>query len=429
MDTMLEKPISCNGCPMYSDGKGFVPDEIADGQRVFIFAQNPGADEEQLGAPMVGATGKINDTKFIPLTGLERGRDIGIGNSVRCRLVTNGKRSNNLPPAKVLKVAQAHCNAAHLKIPDSVKLVVAHGAPAWSYILGKHNLSDDDWRGFLGPVQLLGRPVLCTLHTAALFHNPKMLQVAKLDWKKIGKFVRGEWPLAVPARHVVNELDTATYAHERNQIQAWFDKANLADYIILDTEYVTALNKKITMLGLAFETEGTLHGLQYPFTTSGGTSALRGYFVSRFAELIRNVPIVGQNTTLADVDCMERNWGIAYSDYLKIHDIMLMHHALWAEMPHSLDFLASIYSPYPNLKPLGDERVPIKTRLEYMKYLRQLGYLPYEPDEPQPHHASWLYNWGDVLATWVTLKALLGEANVPVKNLRRAVTSITTDTA
>ena len=428
---MLQKPNTCIGCPMYGDGRGFVPDEVAEGQSVFIFAQNPGDQEEREGRPMVGATGKVNDDKFIPLTELERGRDIGIGNSIRCRLVVNGKRTNSLPPSKALKVAQAHCNAAHLKIPESVKLVVAHGAPAWQFILGKQYLSDDDWRGFLGPVQLAGRPVMCTLHTAALFHNPRMIQAAKVDWRKIGKYVKGEWPLAVPQRVVINELDVKGYAANLKAIDDWFAAASSADYVVFDTEYVTELNKKITLIGLLYEDTDGVHGIQYPFTSSGAMAGLRGRFVDRFAALIQVVPMVGQNTVLADVDCVDRNWGIAYSGYLKLHDVMLMHHTLWAELPHSLDFLASIYSYYPNLKPLGDEKyggLPLKAKIDYMKYLKSLGYLPHEPEEPQPHHASWLYNWGDVLVTNEALKELLQEARVSVKHLRQPTLTIIKET-
>lgn len=383
---MLPKPAACQGCPLYDDGKGFVPDEVAEGQVVFLFAQNPGEQEEQEGKPMVGATGKVNDEHYIPLTGLQRGCDIGIGNSIRCRWKSGGKRTNLLPPAKILKAAQKHCNAAHLKIPDSVRLVVAHGAPAWELTQGKAYLSADDWRGFLGPHQFHGRPVLCTLHTAALFHNPKMIQIAKLDWQKIGAFIRGEWPQPVPGRRVINELTDCQLG--RPAWHDWFDAAEKADYVVLDTEYITELDKKITLIGLLFDDGGSIHGLQYPFPSSGSMAGMRGAFVERLARLVRVVPVVGQNTVLADVDCLERNWGILYSDYLKVHDIMLMHHCLWAELPHSLEFLASVYSRYSKMKHLADKD-------------------------------ALLYNWGDVLVTNEVLKALLKEAGVSVKSLRR----------
>ena len=385
---MLQKPKTCEGCPLYDNGQGFVPDEVQDGQRVFIFAQNPGEQEEHDGKPMVGATGKVNDETYIPLTGLERGKDIGIGNSIRCRAVIAGKRSNLLPPAKILKAAQAHCNTAHLKIPASVKLVVAHGAAAWDYTQGKAHLSIDDWRGFLGPHQFHGRPVLATIHTAALFHNAKLIQIAKLDWRKVGAFIRGEWPQAIPDRIVINELVPTVATSYRDKMEQWFDAAEKAEYVVLDTEYVVALDKKITLIGLLYEDEKGIHGLQYPFASSGSMAGLRGAFVERLAKLVTCTPVVGQNTVLADVDCIERNWGIPYSSYLKVHDIMLMHHCLWAELPHSLEFLASVYSRYPKMKHLAGAD-------------------------------ALLYNWGDCLVTNETLKALLKEAGVSPSSLRQ----------
>lgn len=383
---LLAKPIDCIGCPLYDDGQGFVPDEVQDGQSVFIFAQNPGEQEEHDGRPMVGATGKVNDETYIPFTGLERGKDIGVGNSIRCRAVIAGKRSNLLPPVKILKAAQSHCNAAHLKIPDSVKLVVAHGAAAWDYTQGKAHLSIDDWRGFIGPHKFHDRPVLATIHTAALFRNPKLIQIAKLDWRKIGAFIRGEWPLPIPPRIVMNERVVGIVIAQ--PWIDWFDAAEKADYVVLDTEYVVALDKKITLIGLLYEDEKGIHGLQYPFVSSGSMAGLRGAFVERLSKLVTCTPIVGQNTVLADVDCIERNWGIPYSSYLKCHDVMLMHHCLWAELPHSLEFLASVYSRYPKMKHLAGAD-------------------------------ALLYNWGDCLVTNETLKVLLKEAGVSVSSLRQ----------
>src|SRR3989442_2722161 len=73
---MMSKPSSCLGCPMYQNGQGFVPDEIVEGSQVFILGQNPGADEESEGKPVVGRTGEQMMGEFFPRAGLVQGENV-----------------------------------------------------------------------------------------------------------------------------------------------------------------------------------------------------------------------------------------------------------------------------------------------------------------------------------------------------------------
>jgi DNA polymerase len=146
----VKKPSSCEGCPLYQSGEGFVPDEVVEGAEVFVLAQNPGSDEEKQGKPMVGKTGQAMEAKYFPVAGLRRGENVSIGNTIRCRW----KDSNNLPVGRMLANAVEHCTRAHLKIPASTKLVVAQGALAAKLVSGDPNLSIEKWRGFLIPCTL-----------------------------------------------------------------------------------------------------------------------------------------------------------------------------------------------------------------------------------------------------------------------------------
>ena len=130
---------------MWGDGKGFVPDEVIPGAKVAILAQNPGADEEREGRPMVGKTGQMMDQQYLPLAGLQRGVNVSVHNVLKCRW----QRSNALPPAKVLAAAVAHCTAAHLQFDPAVEVIVAQGAVAWRALGGPDPITD--WRGFLLP--------------------------------------------------------------------------------------------------------------------------------------------------------------------------------------------------------------------------------------------------------------------------------------
>lgn len=164
---MLPKPNSCKGCPLYGDGKGFVPDELVDGSEVVILAQNPGANEEAgekitgydyagrrrvpiiqpVGpAPLLGATGYEMERNYFPQAGLRRGENVSLANVLKCRLIVNGKRTNDLPKGKVLTAAVEHCTRNHLRLPPATKLVVAMGALSAAYTGCPGTVHD--WRGF-----------------------------------------------------------------------------------------------------------------------------------------------------------------------------------------------------------------------------------------------------------------------------------------
>ena len=139
----MRKPDTCAPCPMYQEGEGFVPDERVEGARVFILMQNPGEEEERLGAPAVGKTGQLMNDQFLPAAGLHR-QDVCVGNVLRCRW----QHTNKLPPEGVLKPAIEHCRQ-YLVIPQSIELLVAQGALAWRALGQVSTISE--WRGYVGP--------------------------------------------------------------------------------------------------------------------------------------------------------------------------------------------------------------------------------------------------------------------------------------
>ncbi len=138
---------------MYGDGRGFVPDLIVPGSPVFILAQAPGYDEENgrrvtgwagkrqpiyeecPPRPLIGVTGYALERVYLPLTGLEPS-EVSLCNVLKCRWTENGKKTNKLPPAKVLKEAVKRCTTNYLRIPESTKLILAQGSLAWEFTQG-----------------------------------------------------------------------------------------------------------------------------------------------------------------------------------------------------------------------------------------------------------------------------------------------------
>lgn len=164
---MLSKPSACRSCGLYGDGKGWVPDRLVKGCRVALVAQNPGADEEKgqriIGyagprqpvyeacepQPLVGQTGWDVEHTFLPRTGLTRDQ-VSMMNVLKCRLLVNGRRTNDLPSGKTLDEAVNHCMTNHFVLPSHVRLVVAMGALAVRALSGKA-YPVSEWRGFILP--------------------------------------------------------------------------------------------------------------------------------------------------------------------------------------------------------------------------------------------------------------------------------------
>ena len=379
---------------MYSQSSHYTPDEIHPSSTIFILLQNPGADEERMGIPACGKTGHALNTEYLPLAGLQRGPEISVGNVLRCRL----GNTNSLPTGAVLEGAVAHCAHAHGHVPETTQAVITQGALALRYAYyynrSEHHVTDSvtAWRGYLLPpfpgvqpsngvtrgISSTGKaiPTFVTVHTADTFRDPIMSWVSVLDWRRVGEFVRGVWnyPASPP------QLRAAT-DDISEEIKALFKHAETdCTYTVIDTEYIPGTNH-LTTLGVGFtnvrgsdyshkipsestilhvraeETRQLLHNQgDEAFTVlsidwARTENPIRDWYKWRIKELVKRVPVVFQNA-MADIPQLEVNLGITYSDYYQVEDTMLAHAVLWSELPHTLDFLASIYGRYEKFKAL-----------------------------------------------------------------------------
>jgi uracil-DNA glycosylase len=168
---LLPKPSSCKGCPLYGDGKGFVPDRLVEGAEVLVLSQNPGDNEERgqriVGydwagkrrvpieepcdpQPLIGATGFELERDYLSVARLSR-ENTSYANVLKCRWQRDGKRTNDLPQGKLLAEAVDHCTREHLRIPESTKLIVAQGVHANEFLGCPGTVHD--WRGFTYEVE------------------------------------------------------------------------------------------------------------------------------------------------------------------------------------------------------------------------------------------------------------------------------------
>lgn len=394
---MLAKPDSCKGCPWYQDGFGFVPDRIPSDATVLFILQNPGKNEEEgrrvtgyEGAqhqvtepcppqPLIGPTGYDFHKTFLPLSGLDE-RKVGLANVVRCRKqlpeidpeTGRAKRTNDMPDRADYEVVVTHCNQAHLRIPATVKLLVAQGAHAWKFLGGPQPL--DDWRGYLAPTGY--QPGLfsdsrrvdtfATVHLADLNHRPKLNLPTRKDFLKIGRIREGSWPRPWPPL-----LDANTITSE--VLEGWFAAAEAAPFVVLDTEYDRHTGA-LSLLGLAmpeehaptFGTKLAYPVLQYHWFDVA-LPGRRSDFLHLLTMLAAKQTFVFQNV-LADMPVIRRHCYLSWDSFKRVEDTMQAHAVLWAEMGHTLEFTASMDSQYNKTKHLGPGAGPLSRAVDMDRY-------------------------------------------------------------
>lgn len=385
----LLKPPSCQGCPFYTKGAYYVPDHIIPGSEVMLIAQNPGPDEEVgkllvkrhwLGGkqyhdevkdvtpqPLIGATGKLLNERFLPHSGLKR-EDVSTGNALRCRpgAYINGLKADELPDitskmsletskSDIVK-ALRHCADAHLRIPESVHTIVAMGSVALFQLTGH---SDGmNWRGYVisstrsdiqshrtrstaaymdvvrqgdrnrYEVDTNRIDIFSTMHIAALHKgdNKRFYHALLRDFDKLGRFMRGTWPVALPQ---------------------WSIKppATWPAYSSFDTEYNPDKNNELIRWSMC-DIEHNLYCVK----------ADESHIVH-----IEEKSIVVIQNALADIAHLSN---IIDMRSVKVEDLMLAEATLHTGEPHNLNYINSMYGQYNRYKHLSHNEEELYSALD-----------------------------------------------------------------
>lgn len=329
---------------MYGMSQYYVPDEVHEGSTLTLLLQNPGADEERWGIPACGKTGEVLNTRYLPVIGHQRGTHVTVRNVIRCRVGA----SNNLPADSILSVAAKHCAEAHgAPVRPGETLIVMGGAalkyhtpyapnvtvwPPWAPEEGPVNWEKQTihaWRGFWLPGKL--NPVFAMVHPADTFRDPTMAWVTQLDLRKCA-----QGPRPKPERR---------WLRRERPNGLWLDQSPVV--IAIDTEF-DRYTKSLSILGCGVKFDDRPWEV---LSLSNPTPELLVDWGTWLKALIQRAPVVFHNA-MADIPVLEQHFGIQYRDYLKVHDTMLAHAALWCELPHTLDFLSSVYGQDGKLKHL-----------------------------------------------------------------------------
>jgi len=157
---LKEAARTCTACPLHARRKQAVFG-VGDEQADWLFVgEGPGAEEDARGEPFVGQAGRLLDNMLAAI-GLQRGRDVYVGNVVKCR-----PPGNRVPePSEA-----AACEPFLLRQMALIqpRLIVALGKTAASNLL-RTDASIASLRGRLHDFR--GTPLLVTYHPAYLLRN------------------------------------------------------------------------------------------------------------------------------------------------------------------------------------------------------------------------------------------------------------------
>jgi uracil-DNA glycosylase len=162
-------------CPLKNSGiRPVMP--VGDGSSgILLIGEAPGAKEDEIGEPFVGASGRLLNNILLPSVGLTR-ETIYLTNIVKCR------PPNNRDPKQEEK--DSWTPVLELEV-DEIKpnLVVCLGRHSMGYFLPQAKISEVH-----GKIQTVllgnGRKInlLPLYHPAAALYNPNMLETLKADF-------------------------------------------------------------------------------------------------------------------------------------------------------------------------------------------------------------------------------------------------------
>src|SRR3990167_638614 len=177
-----ESPPNCQACPrLVNSRKAIVQGYGPLPAQVMVVAQNPGREEEVVGRPLVGWSGKVLRERLLPLAGIDP-ETVRYENIVRCRPPKKPDGSgDSVPTAAEDAACRGYLWAAiEAARPD---FIITLGQPALSWFFPKLKLSACHGRA----QEWEGTQVVPSYHPAAATPNrrPELLKVMQEDWRSL----------------------------------------------------------------------------------------------------------------------------------------------------------------------------------------------------------------------------------------------------
>jgi len=183
---LVDEIMNCRKCELYKYRKNPVPGEGLLNSHIMFVGEAPGAQEDEVGRPFVGAAGKLL-TELIHGIGLKR-EEVYITNIVKCR-----PPGNRDPEDSEIDACSPYLLRQIMLIKP--KVIIALGRHSAKYLFTKAGLS---WRNmstmhgkvYDAVIQGLRVKLIATYHPAAALYNPNLRSILQDDFEIIGREIR-----------------------------------------------------------------------------------------------------------------------------------------------------------------------------------------------------------------------------------------------
>ena len=184
---MIRKPDTCEGCPLHTTGKGFVPDKIVENEEYLVYGEAPGTTEISKGEPFVGKAGFVLRQwlmKAVPQLqiALEKNQ-ISFCNVLKC--LPPEQKGRPYPTGDTRRQAEEHCHQYAPMI--RAKTVILCGEVPQRHLFGSELEAEDasdkrlghDLRGVMGRVgrdiEKDGKRYVFAPHPAFILRQPSLV--------------------------------------------------------------------------------------------------------------------------------------------------------------------------------------------------------------------------------------------------------------
>lgn len=179
LQELNDRLAKCGDCALHSGCRNVVPGEGSAEAEIMFIGEGPGAKEDELGRPFVGAAGKFLD-EMLSIIGLKR-QDVYIANVVKCR------PPGNRDPLPEETAACWTWLLEQIKIIQP-RLIVTLGRHSMERFLPGQKISQIHGKALRREIPKIDKQVFYTLyHPAAALYNGSMREILIKDFKRIPK--------------------------------------------------------------------------------------------------------------------------------------------------------------------------------------------------------------------------------------------------
>lgn len=326
--------MSCEGCPY--KGQRYVGPEGPKWAKIAVVGEAPGAEEEREGRPFVGGSGKVLDG-MLSRAGIRR-EECFFTNVLKCRPPNNDITTPAAAAAIRLCSTQLKEELSALRS----NVIAAVGATALSTIMGHDGLKISTARGAI--IQSPYGKLIPTYHPAYIMRNWDEYITSIYDWRKVKR--HSEFAGYTPLNERFVTFPTV------DQVEL-FCRGILADgryselAIDLETYFCDSpFQTPIKLLGMA---TGPEEAYVIPFITESGnlywqTDDDARRVIMAVASVLESPQVTKWfHNALFDVPILMNH---GFTVVGPVMDAMVGHSIVFNHLPHSLQYLVSIYADY-----------------------------------------------------------------------------------